>query len=287
MNELITGHHNSDLKKRITELESELKYKDSLLVQLEKLTTIGQFIRDIIHELKNPLSTISSYSELAIYSTTVEEKEKFLEQIPKGVSKISKRLSQFRTMAITTDSEENHFDMNEILMQCLSTLDTLKPKGTNILPKLTENKTIFIGDPDLWQQVILIITKIFFNNMNSSNPDLKIEEKITKPSEFISSLNDQMIYAADKKSWLDYLEKNSDWISLRFENDKLDIEKIFFEMSFSENIDSSLKFDKNTLGLIVAKDIVKRHNGNIVVSAMQEKGLIVEVFAPVKSNCFG
>jgi len=268
---------------RIAELETKLKYKDDLLVQLEKLTTIGQFVRDITHELKNPLSAISSYSEMAIYSPTIEEKMNYLEKIPKSVTKISQRLSQIRTMTVNNNSDYRSFDMNEILMECLVTLEILKPKGTNILSKFSENKLLVNGDSDLWQQVILGVIKVFFNQMNFNNPDLKIDGSHFSSKEIIESLNDKMIHSISKDDWLKKLNETSNWIGIKFENEKIKIENKFFKNAFSDQISSSLKEDSNSLGLIVACDIVHRHGGNITVSCLGEACRSLEVFSPARS----
>ncbi len=268
------------LQTRLKELEAEIQNKEDLLIQIEKLSTIGQFIREIIHELKNPLSAISSYTELAIAAPTIEAKMKYLEKIPNGINKITQRLSQFRAMSFNKTSEFSLLDLNESLMQCLAALEILKPKGTNILSTFCKNKLLVFGDSDLWQQVFLSIVKVFFDRMDSNNPDLLIEGKCVSSEEILASQDEQTIHCTNNEDWLKSLTKTSSWVKIKIENDKLKISKQFIKNAFSENIGSALKKDNTVLGLIIASDIIKRHGGNISVFVPNGESLCLEIYVP-------
>lgn len=268
------------LKSRLTKVETEYQYKEQLLIQLEKLSAIGQYIREIIHELKNPLSAISGYTELAKMVPTIEEKMKYIDKIPSNINKITTRLSQFRAMAVNGGSEIQSFNLTENIAQCLSTLEVLKPKGVNINCSFGKNKLPVSGDPQQWLQVFLSIVKMFFEYMNESNPELYIITEYTKSEDILKSLNENLINCYEKQNWKKMLHENSEWGLVKIFNNKFKISKQLLKTALTGKLNSQQNGKMSHLGLVIASDIVKRHGGNIIIT-FPAKGICIEIFSPV------
>ena len=83
LTQIIKKNQVNDLTAKVELLEEELKNKEMLLINLEKLSSLGQFVREIVHELKNPLTAISGFTELGKLAKTKKDREDYLNKIPK------------------------------------------------------------------------------------------------------------------------------------------------------------------------------------------------------------
>jgi len=91
-----------ELESKYTALQqtyTELSKKENMLIHLEKLSSIGQFITEIVHELKNPLTVIASATEIALLNDIPDESRELLEKIPEQVKRMSGLLGRFKAMA--------------------------------------------------------------------------------------------------------------------------------------------------------------------------------------------
>ena len=103
--------------------------------------------------------------------------------------------------------------------------------------------------------------------------------KKVKGNELVDIIIESLDSLEDYKVSVEYDGQNR-----KIVGEKIEFVKEFFDNSFSSNIESSIKYDENTLGLIIAKDIVKRHCGNILASPLNEQGLVIELFSPYVSD---
>ena len=58
-----------ELEHKYTALQNaytELSQKENMLIHMEKLSSIGQFITEIVHELKNPLTVIAAATDISL-----------------------------------------------------------------------------------------------------------------------------------------------------------------------------------------------------------------------------
>ena len=81
LTQIIKKNQIDDLTSKLNYLEEELKNKEILLIHLEKLSSLGQFVREIVHELKNPLTALSGFTELGKLAKTKKDREEYLNKI--------------------------------------------------------------------------------------------------------------------------------------------------------------------------------------------------------------
>ena len=82
LTKIIKKNQIDELNSRVEYLEEELRKKEIFLINLEKLSSLGQFVREIVHELKNPLTAISGFTELGKLAKTDKDREEYLNKIP-------------------------------------------------------------------------------------------------------------------------------------------------------------------------------------------------------------
>lgn len=281
LTQIIKKNQITDLSSKINYLEEELKNKEVLLINLEKLSSLGQFIKEITHELKNPLSAISGFTELGKIAKTKNDREEYLNKIPKFINQITSRLSQFRAMTFNTGINYDKIDLIQILAECLSTVELLKPKSSTIESHFKSKSLNIFGDSEQWIQVFLGVSRSFFNYMTEIISTLKVKADILSSAEIISRIDDIEVSLLSLSDWKKNLNKNKNWVKIEFDNSKISIPKeIILRMIGFTQLDEQL--DKSTeLGIVIACDIVKRHQGNIFVKKSQSAGFSLHICVPL------
>lgn len=280
LTQIIKKNQVDELTAKVEYLEKELRAKEILLINLEKLSSLGQFIREIVHELKNPLTAISGFTELGKIAKTEQDKEEYLEKIPKFINQITSRLSQFRSMTFNTGINYSNIDLIQVLVECLATLELLKPKGCEIESNFLCSDSKINGDAEQWIQVFLGISRMFFNVMKEIKSTLHVRVKSNLSSELISGINEINNSSIPTPIWNKNLEKHNKWIRIIFENRKIAIseEKINKVFDLWKKNEVSSKIEE--LGLLIACDIVQRHQGIIYTKKIQSAALSLNICVP-------
>lgn len=280
LTQIINKNKIDELKSKINRLEEELKHKEILLIQLEKLSSLGQYMREIIHELKNPLSAISGFTELGKIAKTKKDREEYLNKIPKFINQITSRLSQFRAMTFNSGINYNKIDLIQVLAECLSTLELLKPKGTAIQSNFNSANLNILGDSEQWIQVFLGIGKSYFHYMKEIKSDLIVNAEVLTANKIKSKNSVVEISLLPLTEWKKNLASNKLWVNIEFENNKIMVPKD----QILNAIESSNKLPNleqlQDLGLVIAADIIKRHQGNIFVKKVKSKGFALQICIP-------
>ena len=280
LTQIIKKNQIDDLKSKVEYLEKELRNKEIFLINLEKLSSLGQFVREIVHELKNPLTAISGFTELGKLAKTKKDREEYLNKIPKFINQITSRLSQFRAMTFNTGINYNKVDLIQILAECLSTLELLKPKCSTLESNFKSTDCNIMGDAEQWIQVILGICRSYFNYMKENKSTLKVITETFSSAELKSKSKEIDICNLSAEEWINRIEESKNWVRIIFENRRISVprENIINALTLckkSENLD---KIEE--LGLVIACDIVKRHQGIIYTKKSKSSGLFLHICVP-------
>jgi signal transduction histidine kinase len=280
INQINKKNQNADLSSKIEYLEEQILQKEILLIHLEKLSSLGQFVQEIIHELKNPLTAISGFTELGKIAKTKNEREAYLNKIPKFINQISSRLSMFRSMKFNTGISYEKIDLFPIIAECLSTLELLKPKGAIIESSFKSTNLNIMGDAEQWVQVFLSINKTFFKYMKEIKSTLNVKSEILSSAELKSKNKEIDVSMQTFENWNKNIDKSKQWIKIIFENRKISIpkENIFDALNLKNNVEKLEKL--NELGIKIACDIVQRHQGNIYIKKSKASGLSLHICVP-------
>ncbi len=280
LTQIIKKNQVDELTTKVELLEEELKKNEILLINLEKLSSLGQFVREIVHELKNPLTAISGFTELGKLAKTKKSREEYLNKIPKFIHQITGRLSQFRAMTFNTGMKYERVDLVQVLAECLSTLELLKPKGTDIESSFVSTDCHIMGDAEQMIQVFLGISRSYFNYMKERKSSLIVKTEIFSSDELKSRNKEIDVSLWSLEDWNKKFEKSNQWIKITFENRKISVPKEKISVAFN-SCKKATNLDKiQELGLVIACDIVKRHHGVIYTKKLKDTGFSLHICIP-------
>ena len=149
---------NSMLYNRIEEAHVNLRDARERLIHGERLAAIGEMAANLVHELKNPLITISGFAGRLLKAVPGESSEhRYADTIVREVSRLEKMLSDILAFSGKPTICYNHCELGEILRECFDNCaTTLEDQGIRlILPSSEECSWSVLGDAHQLKQVFL------------------------------------------------------------------------------------------------------------------------------------
>jgi len=226
------------------------------LVQLEKLSVLGELISCVAHELNNPLTSVIGYAQLLKGSKEVsEEIKEDLERLHDEAMRTSCIVQKFLAFARKRKSEKSYVNINEILRStiALKSYDS-KINNVDIVEDFQADLPRTMADPQQLQQVFLNLLTNAEYAMKEADGCRRLE--IQTRSDLERSLI--RIYFKDNGSGIS--EEN---LSNVFES--------FF----------TTKETGTGLGLSVSYRIVQEHEGTISVKSRFGEGATFTVELPI------
>lgn len=207
----------------------------------------SQFVANVTHELKTPLTSIKGFSETLRYVEDINTKTKFLDIIDKETDRLTNLIND---ILILSNIESNHkmkeekFNQGEVISEVISIVyPQMESKNINIEVKNKGSK-ILIGDRDKFYQMILNLVE---NSIKYSDNNKSIK-----------------ISVYDIKDYL-CIEIEDQGVGIP----KEDLSRIFERFYM---VDKSRAKKGTGLGLAIVKHIVKMFNGEIYVSSQPGHG---------------
>ncbi len=251
------------LKKRNDEIGVLSKSLDDMTNDLYKRINVAEnFSRDLVHEIRNPLASLKSASEIIIETEDKNKREKLVKILSHDVERVERLITDYSQMlkdevALSTE-QMNKIDLKSIVQSVVEDFNNIyvEKRGIKIDLKIEETKNGFII--------------------------LGIENRI---EQILANLLDNAIsFSKDnQKVIVEVQEKQSDKIALRvidqgqgFKEKKLN--KIF-DRFYSNRPD---KFGEHSgLGLNIVKNLVELHDGIIAASNNPNNiGARIEIYFP-------
>ncbi|MBI4753127.1 hypothetical protein HY793_01980, partial [Candidatus Desantisbacteria bacterium] len=102
-------------------IENALLYEEIINIQhdihqVDKLTTLGTMASEVVHEIKNPLTSISAFVQLISYDFENKEyREKFSKIVPKEIDRLMNILQRFSQSAKAPEPVFSEVDIQEII----------------------------------------------------------------------------------------------------------------------------------------------------------------------------
>lgn len=218
--------------------------------ELESSETMKKdFISNVSHELKTPLSTISAYCEiLQDPSLSEEERNERISMIIKNVKKLSNLISNILKLNKLENqeiySEKKSFDLSaRIASSFLSYVDICEEKGINLNASVKDD-VIIVSDPDLldivWNNLIGNAVKF---TPSGGRVSVVLEEDDSEVRVYISDTG---------------IGINKEALSHIYER--------FYQG------DTSHQTEGNGLGLAIVKRIIEIVGGELSVDSVEGKG---------------
>ena len=211
------------------------------ITDIKKLENMrSQFVTNVTHELKTPLTSIKGFAETIKYVKDDETREKFLGIINNEADRLTRLINDILVLSkiehsIMSDKEE--FSPNSIIEEVVRILEnSAEEKGIKI--SIEESNTLYLkGNRDKFYQLVINLVE---NGIKYSNLNGNIK---------IKSYNNVGTY---------YLEVKDNGIGIPRD----EIPRIFERFYM---VDKSRKAGGTGLGLAIVKHIVKTFNGDISI----------------------
>ena len=159
---------------------------NSMANSLEKVESQrAEFIANVSHELKTPMTTIAGFAEGILDGTVPPERERESLEIvvseTRRLSRLVRRmldLSRLNALTQSTVTAQETFDLTEVMSQVLISLETkITDRQLDVEVKMPEGKLMVWGDPDAITQVCY---NLLDNAAKFAAPGTAITAQITK-----------------------------------------------------------------------------------------------------------
>ncbi|NUN23686.1 MAG: HAMP domain-containing protein [Candidatus Jettenia caeni] len=251
---------NVNLEKKVEHRTKELKEKQFQLIQSGKLAAIGQLGAGVAHELNNPMTGILGYTQYMLEKVSKENVRtedistfrKCLQHIENSTYRCRDIVQNLLQFARKSNEIFEPLNINNVIADTLSLI-----KGPLVANKIEVVKNL-VNDVDPIDGNANQLQQVFINII------LNAQQAMPKGGHlFISTRRKGRVVEAEfKDTGCGIAEEH--------------IERIF-EPFFTTKMD----WKGTGLGLSICYDIIKRHNGNIMVSSKMGKGAIFTIILPV------
>lgn len=169
----------SDRRDEIGELAVAFNAMADSLAQAEQKRS--EFVANVSHELKTPMTTIAGFAEGILDGTIPPEKEReSLQIISSETRRLSRLVRRMLELSRLRSSErvaaQEQFDVAELLLRVLVSLEAkIAEKDLDVEPELPDGRVMVWGDPDAVTQVCY---NLLDNAVKFSRPGGRLTLKI-------------------------------------------------------------------------------------------------------------
>ena len=251
------------LIKRNDELGTLSLSLDEMTNELQKrVNTAENFSTDLVHEIRNPLASLKSASELLEVTNSNPEKEKLTKILTHDVERIERLITDYSQMlkdevAITRESMKI-LDLKKIADSVVDDFNAIynSKRGINIDLQFKNSGEKF-NIKGIENRIEQVLANLLENSITFSKDNQNIVVKL-------SQKKDGKISLSVIDEGIGFKEKNTDKIFKRFYSNRPD------------------KFGEHSgLGLNIVKNLVDLHGGQVIASNnVNKKGAKVEIIFP-------
>ena len=251
------------LIKRNDELGTLSLSLDEMTNELQKrVNTAENFSTDLDHEIRNPLASLKSASELLEVTNSNPEKEKLTKILTHDVERIERLITDYSQMlkdevAITRESMKI-LDLKKIADSVVDDFNAIynTKRGINIDLQFKNSGEKF-NIKGIENRIEQVLANLLENSISFSKDNQNIVVKL-------SQKKDGKISLSVIDEGIGFKEKNTDKIFKRFYSNRPD------------------KFGEHSgLGLNIVKNLVDLHGGQVIASNnVNKKGAKVEIIFP-------
>lgn len=207
-----------------------------------------EWISNISHDMKTPLTTIKGYAEIMAdqdYEVTLEEQTKFAQIIKKNVSVIEGLVKDLNLSKLIKEGKvlmkKEQIDVCSLLKECCDNTDV---KYRDRIIQNFEGKKIFINADKKY--IRRVFTNIICNAFIHNGDEVKVLVDCYEKDDVIVEITD-----------------NGKGMT------KEELENIFSRYYRGK---ASTEIDGSGLGMAISYEIVKAHNGRIEIESAKEQG---------------
>ncbi len=231
------------------DITERLTIENQLMIS-EKLASLGLLTAGIAHEINTPLTGISSYVQLLLKSSTNSADREIAEKIEAQIERVAKMVKSLLSFSRGEKGQIKKFPLRNCIGDILTLLDyRLKKQSIDLKINIPEDIEIW-GELDKLQQVFLNIISNAIDAM-ADGGTLKVES-----------------------------ERRGNDVLIKISDTGIGIKKEHLNRIF-EPFFTTKGYGRGTgLGLSISYQIVKEHNGEIIVESEYDKGTTFTITLP-------
>ena len=251
------------LKTRNDELGLLSSSLDDMTLELKKrISQAENFSTDLVHEIRNPLASLKSASEILHDTNDINQRVKLINILSHDVQRIERLITDYSQMlkdeVALSKEKTKKLDIEPIIKSVVDDFNNIYKvkRGINISYKNDGKSNYFINGIE--NRIEQIIANLLDNAISFSEDNKDIIVKVSK-------LNEKKINIDILDEGQGFKEKDTNKIFKRFYSNRPD------------------KFGQHSgLGLNIVKNLVDLHNGSIKASNRPDKkGARMEVIFPM------
>tara|TARA_B100001540_G_scaffold232091_1_gene206324 strand:+ start:947 stop:2479 length:1533 start_codon:yes stop_codon:yes gene_type:complete len=251
-----------NIKKRNDELGILSNSLDEMTNELNKrITTAENYSTDLLHEIRNPLASLKSASDIISDTESKEQRNKLIGIVSHDVERIERLITDYSQMlkdeAAISSERMKKIDLKSIAKSVVDDFNSILESKRSIGIKLITNGAKEYNILGIENRIEQIIANLLDNSISFSKDNQEIIVEISKED------NDNLSLIVIDEG-IGFNEKNTDKIFNRFYSNRPE------------------KFGEHSgLGLNIVKNLVELHNGKIEASNNTSKGAKVKITFPV------
>ncbi len=245
-----------NLENKVATRSMDLQRAQFQIVHQEKMASIGLLAAGIAHEIGNPLTAISSLTQLLARRLKDETNQNYLNTIMKNIDRISRIVRELVDFSRPSSFESRLTNINDIMQAAVGIVKyDRRSKNINFRLKLDPEipHTVLVAD-----QLLQVFINILFNAvdaMEGYGNDLSVQTAV-----------------------------EDDTIIIRIEDTGSGIPQVNLNKIF-EPFYTTKGVGKGTgLGLSVSYGIIRNFNGKISVESTEGKGSVFSIRLPVRKS---
>ena len=250
-----------NLKIRNDELGILSNSLDEMTQELhKKISTAENFSKDLVHEIRNPLASLKSASEIISETDNIDQRNKLIKIVSHDIERIERLITDYSQMlkdeAAITQEKMKKIDLKNIAKSVVDDFNNIYNSKRGISVKLKTNGSkdyIIFG---IEHRIEQILANLLENSISFSKDNKEIEVEINKQKNGKINLN-----VVDQGEG--FKENDTKKIFNRFYSNRPE--------NFGEH---------SGLGLNIVKNLVDLHNGQIVASNNIGRGAKIEIIFP-------
>ncbi|MGB4959356.1 MAG: ATP-binding protein, partial [Saprospiraceae bacterium] len=295
---------------QLQESLDNLKSTQSLLIQSEKLASLGELTAGIAHEIQNPLNFINNFSEVSLemIEEIKEEREKPQDQIEHSLidelfDDISENLKKIKNHGFRAESivkgmlqhsrmstgQREKTDINNLVDEYFRLAYhglRAKDKGFNSILKPSYDKKIQkieIVPQDIGRVVLNLFTNAFYAVNERKKQEAHDLLKVTNGQEESKDKYEPCVEVTTKwRTKRTESGENQEWIEIKVKDNGLGIPQNILEKIFQPFFTTKPAGQGTGLGLSLSYDIVKAHRGQLTVKTEVNHGTEFTIMLPAE-----
>jgi signal transduction histidine kinase len=245
---------NNQTRERLEQHIEDLKRTQDMLIQSDKLASLGKLVADMAHEVNNPLMIISGNAQLSLLDESLnQELKNNLKIIHEECNRAKSIIQRLLMFSRPSKGEQRSLDINQSIESVVKLLEhQFSLSNVKINRRFNTGLPFITADERQFQEVIM-------NLLNNARDAMPGGGEIT----INTSLDGEYLKINIKDSGVGMDDKT---LTRAFEP--------FFTTK-----------EKGTgLGLSVCYGIIKAHKGKIEVKSQPQKGTTVHIWLPLKAE---